>query len=53
MAQLILVGTKADLREDRETIERLAEKGLAPISYEQGMALAKQSKLPNTWSVLL
>ena len=32
---IILVGTKLDLREDRETIERLREKGLAPISFEQ------------------
>ena len=39
---LILVGTKLDLREDRDTIERLREKGLAPITYEQGMAKAKQ-----------
>jgi Ras-related C3 botulinum toxin substrate 1 len=41
-APLILVGTKLDLREDRDTIERLREKGLAPVNYEQGMAKAKQ-----------
>src|SRR5689334_10956096 len=39
---VILVGTKLDLREDRDTIERLREKNLAPISYEQGMAKAKE-----------
>jgi len=39
---IILVGTKLDLRDDRETIERLREKGLAPITYEQGMAKAKE-----------
>lgn len=38
---LILVGTKLDLREDRETIDRLREKNMAPITYEQGMAKAK------------
>ena len=39
---LILVGTKLDLRDDRETIDRLRESGLAPISYEQGMVKAKE-----------
>ncbi len=39
---IILVGTKLDLREDRETMERLREKGQMPISYEQGMAKAKE-----------
>lgn len=39
---VILVGTKLDLREDRETIDRLKEKGLAPISYEQGMSKARE-----------
>ena len=32
---IILVGTKLDLREDRETIEKLKEKRLAPITYPQ------------------
>ena len=39
---VILVGTKLDLREDRDTTERLREKGLAPITSKQGMAKAKQ-----------
>mmetsp|Transcript_1106 Transcript_1106/g.3400 ORF Transcript_1106/g.3400 Transcript_1106/m.3400 type:complete len:195 (+) Transcript_1106:804-1388(+) len=38
----LLVGTKLDLREDRETIDRLAAKGVAPITYEQGIAKAKE-----------
>jgi GTPase SAR1 family protein len=37
-----LVGTKLDLRDDKETIERLREKNMAPITYEQGMAKAKE-----------
>lgn len=32
---IILVGTKLDLREDKETIEKLKEKKTAPISYPQ------------------
>ena len=38
----ILVGTKLDLRDDRETQNRLREKGMQPITYEQGMAKAKE-----------
>ena len=38
---IILVGTKLDLREDEETIEKLKEKRLAPITYPQGLAMAK------------
>jgi len=32
---IILVGTKLDLRDDKETMEKLKEKRLAPISYPQ------------------
>ena len=32
---IILVGTKLDLREDKETIDKLKEKRLAPITYPQ------------------
>ena len=32
---IILVGTKLDLREDKETIEKLKEKRLSPITYPQ------------------
>ncbi len=36
----ILIGTKSDLREDRETVERLRFNELSPILYEQGIAKA-------------
>jgi Ras-related C3 botulinum toxin substrate 1 len=39
---IILVGTKLDLRDDKETIERLREKKMAPITYEQGLAKMKE-----------
>ena len=39
---IILVGTKLDLREDKETIEKLRGKRLAPITYTQGKSLAKE-----------
>ncbi|KJH47222.1 Ras family protein [Dictyocaulus viviparus] len=41
---IILVGTKADLRDDRETIERLRERRLTPISQTQGLVMAKEIK---------
>jgi len=37
----LLVGTKLDLRDDQETISRLAEKRLAPISFQQGLDMSK------------
>ncbi len=40
--KLILVATKMDLREDKEQIDRLKEKGYAPISAADGEALAKE-----------
>lgn len=36
------MGTKLDLRDDKDTIEKLKEKKLAPITYPQGLALAKE-----------
>ncbi|XP_054257593.1 ras-related protein Rac1-like, partial [Macrosteles quadrilineatus] len=39
---IILVGTKLDLREDKETIEKLKEKKLSPITYPQGLSMAKE-----------
>ena len=41
-AAVLLVGTKADLRDNRETLTRLQERGEMPITYEQGVARAKQ-----------
>ena len=34
-APIILVGTKLDLRDDRDTIEGLKQKRLSPITYTQ------------------
>jgi len=39
---IILVGTKLDLREDRDTIEKLTQKRMAPISYQQGLQVSKE-----------
>lgn len=36
------MGTKLDLREDRETIDKLRERKQQPISYQQGLQLAKE-----------
>ena len=38
---IILVGTKLDLRDDKETVERLKDKRMAPITHSQGLAMAK------------
>ncbi|TMS36896.1 hypothetical protein L596_003957 [Steinernema carpocapsae] len=39
---IILVGTKLDLREDRETVDKLRDRRLSPINYHQGLAMAKE-----------
>ncbi|EGC33713.1 rac1B, RHO family GTPase [Dictyostelium purpureum] len=39
---IILVGTKSDMREDKETLDRLKEKKLTSISYEMGLAKMKE-----------
>ncbi|XP_057598524.1 ras-related C3 botulinum toxin substrate 1-like [Hippopotamus amphibius kiboko] len=39
---IILVGTKLDLRDDKDMIEKLKEKKLTPITYPQGLAMAKE-----------
>ena len=41
-AKMILVGTKMDLREDRETLDGLKRKGLAPITTAEGQSLAQE-----------
>ena len=38
---MILVGLKLDLREVKETIAKLKEKNLKPITYSQGLSMAK------------
>ena len=37
----ILVGTKLDLREDKNTLEKMKSNGLKPITHRQGVAMAK------------
>jgi len=39
---IILVGTKLDLRDDKDTIEKLKEKRLDPISYSRGLQMGKE-----------
>ena len=39
---IVLVGLKLDLRDDKETIQKLSEIRLAPITYEEGMQMAKE-----------
>jgi len=41
---IILVGTKRDLRNDAQTLQRLRDKGQNPISEEQGCEMAKNLK---------
>lgn len=36
------IGTKIDLRDDRETLSALAEQGLSPLKREQGQKLANK-----------
>lgn len=40
----ILVGTKTDLREDEETVRKLADKAKEPITYKMGKKRAKEIK---------
>eukprot|EP00035_Acanthoeca_spectabilis_P019764 m.429612 g.429612 ORF g.429612 m.429612 type:complete len:193 (-) comp17035_c0_seq1:4282-4860(-) len=39
---IILVGTKLDLREDAGTMATLKEKNLQPLTYPQGLQMAKE-----------
>ena len=39
---VVLVGCKKDLRDDRNTLARLRERGQEPLSYTQGVALARK-----------
>jgi len=41
-APVILVGTKIDLREDKETLQQLSELSLAPVKREHGQKLANK-----------
>jgi Ras-related C3 botulinum toxin substrate 1 len=37
-----LVGTKLDLRDDQKTIDKLKDRKLSPITYAQGLSMAKE-----------
>lgn len=39
---IILVGTKIDLRENRDIISKLEKQGLSIVNYEQGLVKAKE-----------
>lgn len=39
---VILVGTKSDLRNDPDALQRLEARHLAPTSYDQGLRLARE-----------
>lgn len=39
--QILLVGTKLDLREDPNTINKLRERRMNPVGYQQGASMAK------------
>jgi len=41
-APIVLVGTKSDLRDDKEILKYLSSKGQSPISYDQGVSKAKE-----------
>lgn len=41
-APVVLVGTKLDLREDKETIEKLKEKKLVPITATTALQMSKE-----------
>ncbi|KAJ5077684.1 hypothetical protein M0811_05783 [Anaeramoeba ignava] len=40
----ILVGTKLDLRDDPNTVKKLEEKGLSPITFQTAESLSKEIK---------
>lgn len=39
---IVLVGTKLDLREDADAIAKLKEKKLSPLTFPQGLQMAKE-----------
>uniref|UniRef100_A0AC35GKR7 Uncharacterized protein n=1 Tax=Panagrolaimus sp. PS1159 TaxID=55785 RepID=A0AC35GKR7_9BILA len=44
---IILVGNKLDLRGDQVTVDKLRERGLAPITTAQGLQMARKIKAIN------
>ncbi len=49
-APLLLVGTKSDLRDDKETVAALARKKKEPVTYAQGVAMAKSGSAKKNWT---
>jgi len=43
-AKIILVGTKADLKDDRESLEKLAQNGQTVVNYQQGEQMSREIK---------
>merc|ERR1712100_474654 len=41
-AKMLLVGTKMDLRDDKDTLDGLRRKGLAPVTMAEGESLARE-----------
>ncbi|OXA60545.1 Ras-related C3 botulinum toxin substrate 1 [Folsomia candida] len=41
-APILLIGTKLDLRDDKEALQQLSEQGLTPVKREQGQRLANK-----------
>ena len=41
-AKIIIVATKTELRNDPTTLQRMAERGIEPVSYEHGLSIQKQ-----------
>ncbi len=39
---IVLVGTKLDMREDPETIKKLKEKDMEPVTYEMGVQMKNE-----------
>eukprot|EP01127_Copromyxa_protea_P000146 TRINITY_DN10140_c0_g1_i1.p1 TRINITY_DN10140_c0_g1~~TRINITY_DN10140_c0_g1_i1.p1 ORF type:complete len:195 (+),score=33.34 TRINITY_DN10140_c0_g1_i1:3-587(+) len=40
-AKIVLVGTKRDMRNDEDALDRLSKRKLAPISFQQGVEMKK------------
>ncbi|XDV16350.1 hypothetical protein PO909_016104 [Leuciscus waleckii] len=40
---IILIGTKLDLRDDKDTIERLEKMKMTPITFTEGLAMATET----------
>ncbi|KAL1892263.1 Rho GTPase protein rac1 [Ceratocystis pirilliformis] len=41
---IILVGTKLDLRDDKDTLEQMMQKRMEPVSYDQALICARDIK---------